>query len=249
MNINNVIKIMAFISEKNLRRIIVCKILQNKTRIKIFLGEYGSGKTELAVNYAIAIKNQGLNTAIVDFDLVKPYFRARENQALLEQEGIMVVSPDKNFANTDLPIMPQNLIRILYDEQYQVIIDVGGSEAAVVLGQINQHIINNSYEALMVINTNRPFSDNVDNIIDSLRLIEQKSRLKISGLISNTNLGADTTIENILNKLKIIEDVSKKTGLPISFVAVPDWLKEKINIINYPIFALKPFTRYPWMEN
>ena len=222
-------------------------LLPSKSRIKIFMGEYGSGKTEISANYALAVKSRGMNTAIVDFDLIKPYFRTRENQNYLEEKGIKVILPASDFVNTDLPIMPQNFIRILYDKQYQVIIDVGGGETAVVLGQINQHFTDNGYEAFLVINTCRPFSNNAKEIVDRLQLIEQVSRLKISGLISNTNLAADTEIENILTGLQITELVSKMTDIPICFVAVPFWLNGKITL-KYPMFMIEPITHYPWMD-
>lgn len=222
-------------------------LLPSKSRIKIFMGEYGSGKTEISANYALAAKSRGMNTAIVDFDLIKPYFRTRENQNYLEQKGIKVILPASDFVNTDLPIMPQNFIRILYDKQYQVIIDVGGGETAVVLGQIKQHFTDNGYEAFLVINTCRPFSNNAKEIVDRLQLIEQVSRLKISGLISNTNLAADTEIENILAGLQITEIVSKMADIPICFVAVPFWLNGKITL-KYPMFMIEPITHYPWMD-
>lgn len=223
-------------------------LLLGNSRIKVFLGEYGSGKTELAVNYAIAAKKQNANIAIVDFDLVKPYFRTRENRELLEAHNILVVSPEPKFSNADLPILPHDFIRTIYDERYQVIIDVGGGEAAVVLGQINQHLNAISYDAFFVINTFRPFSNSEQEIITNLRLIERAARLKVSGLISNTNLAASTTTENIIEGLQLVQEVGKQTKLPVSCVVVPEWLKENFNT-EVPVFTLKPVTQYPWMDN
>ena len=76
-------------------------------RIKIFVGEFGSGKTELAVNYALRLKQQGYHTAIIDIDLVKPYFRTRESRALLEDKGIVVVAPEKKYSQAALPVLPR----------------------------------------------------------------------------------------------------------------------------------------------
>ena len=41
-------------------------------RITLFAGHYGSGKTNIAVNWAKHIKNQGYNTTIIDLDIVNP---------------------------------------------------------------------------------------------------------------------------------------------------------------------------------
>lgn len=44
------------------------------SRIKIFTGHFGSGKTEVAINFAINSANENKNTAIVDLDIVNPIF-------------------------------------------------------------------------------------------------------------------------------------------------------------------------------
>lgn len=95
-------------------------------KLKIFLGEYGSGKTELAINYAIQIKKLGYNTALVDMDIVKPYFHSREQRSLLEQRGVDVVAADQRLTNAELPVLPHDLNRVLYQNDYRVLMDVGG---------------------------------------------------------------------------------------------------------------------------
>lgn len=219
----------------------------NASRIQIFVGEFGSGKTELAINYAICLAMQNRKTAIVDIDLVKPYFRTRESRKLLEKNGVIVVAPDQNLSHSDLPIMPRDLTRTLYDSECRVVIDAGGGDSAISLGQINNQLIENSYEAILVVNTCRPFTSNADDIVGVIQRIEKLSRLKISKLVSNTNLAGETTVEHILSGLNVLENVSSRLDLPIKWVVVPEWIKENISL-NYPIFYLKPYTLYPWMD-
>lgn len=221
--------------------------LLGKSRIKIFIGEFGSGKTELAVNFSLAIARDGYKAAVVDIDLVKPYFRTRESRALLEKNGIIVVAPEHHLANSDLPIMPSNLTRVLYDHEYTVIMDVGGGDSAVVLGQLNQQLNENGYEAQFVVNTMRPFTKTTEDIVTVLKRIEKISRLKVSGLICNTNLAQETSAEHILDGIKKVEEAAAIVNLPLSLVVVPEWLESTINV-SYPVFTLKPYTQYPWME-
>ena len=65
-------------------------------RIIVIAGHYGSGKTELAVSLALSLANQqGKNyprLALVDLDVANPYFRSREQQKLLEDQGVRVYS-------------------------------------------------------------------------------------------------------------------------------------------------------------
>jgi hypothetical protein len=215
-------------------------------RVKIFMGEFGSGKTELAVNYALQIKGLGFNTAIVDIDLVKPYFRTRENRSLLEKNGIEVVAPDQRLESADLPVLPYNLTRVLSQQEYQVVMDVGGGNAATVLGQFNELFTNNPYQAMLVVNTCRPFTSTAAAIVELFHCIEHASRLKIAGIISNTNLAGATTEQHIQAGLAITEVAAAHLALPIYCVVIPEWLEGKVST-RYPIFKLKPYTQYPWI--
>ena len=57
-------------------------------RLTLFAGHYGSGKTNLALNYALWLKGRGLRVTAADLDIVNPYFRTKDGAALLEQAGI-----------------------------------------------------------------------------------------------------------------------------------------------------------------
>lgn len=220
--------------------------LLGKSRINIIIGEFGSGKTELAVNYSIGLAQNGHKIAVVDFDLVKPYFRTRESRALLEKSGVVVVAPEQHLAHSDLPIMPSNLFRVMYDKECNVVIDVGGGDSAISLGQLNQQLNENGYQAHLVVNTLRPFTNTADDIVNMLQRIERVSRLKVSGFICNTNLAQETTVDHVLNGLKTVESAAKSLELPINLVVIPEWLENKVSI-TYPLFILKPYTQYPWM--
>ena len=44
-------------------------------RLTLFAGHYGSGKTNIAVNYALHLAAEGKKVCIADLDIVNPYFR------------------------------------------------------------------------------------------------------------------------------------------------------------------------------
>ena len=106
------------------------EVEETKPRIKVLVGEFGSGKTELTVNLASYMQRAGMTAAVIDMDLVKPYFRTREHRARLEAQGVTVVAPPPKLAHADLPIMPPDLTRVLASPQYRVVMDVGGAKAA-----------------------------------------------------------------------------------------------------------------------
>ena len=222
-------------------------IEEQAPRIKVLVGEFGSGKTELAVNLAICAQRSGMKTAVVDMDLVKPFFRTREHRQRLEAEGVTVVSPEAGLSHADLPIMPQNLTRVMFSPEYHVVMDVGGAKSAVVLGQLRHRLLENGCEVLMVVNTRRPFSSNAENVLTAIRTIESVSGLKVTGLVSNTNLGEETTGEHVQEGLQVVSSVSETTGLPLRWLVVPQWLYGDV-VFPAPVFPLEPMTHYPWME-
>ncbi|WP_371370802.1 hypothetical protein [Sporomusa aerivorans] len=216
-------------------------------RITIMVGEFGSGKTELAANYALQLKAEGKETAIVDMDLMKPYFRTRENRELLEQHNIRVIAPDPRLAHADLPVPPQNLIEVLSSDNIHVVIDAGGGESAIALGQYKRFFDQFGYQAFLVVNTKRPFTSDINGIINAYQRIEQAARVKISGLVSNTNLGPETTREHVEQGLAIVEQAAAKLSLPVIWLVIPEWL-QPVADYHPPLFVLKPCTHYPWMD-
>ena len=220
---------------------------EQRPRIKVLVGEFGSGKTELAVNLALHMQNSGLTTAVVDLDLVKPYFRTREHRERLEKQGVTVVSPQAGLAHADLPVMPPDLTRVLFTPEFHVVMDVGGAKSAVVLGQLRHRIKENGCEVLMVVNTRRPFSENAADIRASLSNIEAVSGLAVTGLVSNTNLGAETTQQHVAEGLRVVQEVSGLTGLPLRWLVLPAWLYGRF-ASEAPVLLLQPMTHYPWME-
>jgi len=228
-------------------REVFCSQEETSARIKVFVGEFGSGKTELAVNYAMRTAECGMKTAVVDIDLVKPYFRTREHREKLEKKGVQVVAPGGRLAHADLPIMPQDLTRVLFSQDIRVIMDVGGAKSAVVLGQIRHQLMENGCEVWMLINVRRPFTSDVPGIIHAMQNIETVSGLRVTGLVSNTNLGEETTAEHIMEGINLTRLAASELGLPIKWVVIPTWLSGQIELPE-PIFVLHPVTFYPWME-
>ena len=72
-------------------------------RLTLFAGHYGSGKTNIALNYARSLhRDQGLPVTIADLDIVNPYFRTKDSEQQLSAEGIgLICSP---FANSNLDV-------------------------------------------------------------------------------------------------------------------------------------------------
>ena len=55
-------------------------------KIKVLIGNYGSGKSELALNFAMQAAARGERTELIDLDMVNTYFRLTERGKMVEQK-------------------------------------------------------------------------------------------------------------------------------------------------------------------
>ena len=82
-------------------------------RVTLFAGHYGSGKTNLAVNFALQMRNNGKNVKIADLDIVNPYFRTKDSAKVLSDAGIELISPAFANTNLDLPALPAQVYSLV----------------------------------------------------------------------------------------------------------------------------------------
>jgi len=218
-------------------------------RIKIFVGSFGSGKTEIAINYSIYCRKRYAKVAIVDLDIVNPYFRTREAKDSLSLKDIKVIAPKGEMAYADLPLISPEIKGLIQGSDYHLILDVGGDDTGtVVLGNFKSFIEGSDYEMLLVVNSYRPFSQSVPQIKQMAREIENSSRLKISGIVSNPNLSIQTDEDVIKKGHILIKQASQKLNLPIKFICIDEQFSQKIKQENFeePIFYIKRFMHLPW---
>lgn len=199
-------------------------------RITLFAGHYGSGKTNIAVNYALELKKREERVLLADMDIVNPYYRAKDSAYDMESAGIRVISSFFANSNVDLPALPQEIYSIVDDRSYKAVIDVGGDDrGALALGRLVPKIIKeNDYEMLLVINRFRPLTRDVEGINDVVSEIEAACRLPFTAIVNNSNLGAETTAEDIIDSMNYANEVSARCGLPIKMTTVENSLYDSL---------------------
>ena len=184
-------------------------------KITIFAGHYGSGKTNLAVNAAIALKRRHDSVILCDMDIVNPYFRTKDSEDILKEAGVRLISPRFANSNVDLPYLPAEVAAIFNGENISVI-DVGGDDSgAIALGQYASRIENAGYDMFLVLNARRYLTLEPDEAVAILHEIEAASSLRFTGLINNTNLGHESTAEIVTQARGYVESVARATGLPL----------------------------------
>lgn len=223
----------------------------SKKKIWIFIGNMGSGKSEIAINFTAQKMKEAPERPIrlIDMDIIKPYIRLRDREKEITDLGINLILPDKEVRHMDMPIVPSHIYDHIRSDDFDLVIDVGGEEnGCTTIAQFNDIMKETDLEVFLVVNTMRPFSNTKERILRTLHSLEKHSHLLVSGFISNTHLRFDSSQDAVLSGLKLLESVSEETSIPISMVAV--WHKiltpELQNEIAYPILPIRLFLTFPW---
>lgn len=202
-------------------------------RLTIIIGAYGSGKSEISVNMALAQRKAlpDRNLLIADLDIVNPFYRSSDCASVLKEAGVRLVTPLYAGSNVDAPVLPPDMYVIFDDESYQGVFDIGGEDmGALVLGSLKQRIENTDTVIYMAVNTLRPFTSDPEQIAVMTNELSAAAGFKINGYLNNTNLLEETTAEMLAEGEQKIMEASAVTGVPLiadcvmEGVEVPDGL-------------------------
>ena len=183
----------------------------------VIIGNFGSGKTEFALNKAFKHAGEGKKVTLVDYDVINPYFRSTERKTELEAAGVRLISPNFTTSGVEVPSIPAEIYSVFADDSDIVIFDVGGDPVgAIALGMYNRYFKELEHlEVWYVINMRRPLSSGVAENLEMIDKIKGVSRLDITGIINNTNLAHETTVADIVEGMNVTNEVARLSGLPV----------------------------------
>ena len=160
--------------------------------VKVLIGNYGSGKSELALNFAMQAAARGDRTELIDLDMVNTYFRLTERSKLVEQKEIRLISP--NFACSGI----ETLALGRYHRDF----------AALPEGAL---------EVLNVVNIRRPLASTLEKVLHLQEGMQTHARLRITGMINNTNLSTMTSAADLWDGYELLREVADRTGIPVAY--------------------------------
>ncbi len=196
-------------------------------RISILAGHFGSGKSEIAVNYAMSLARSGVPVSLVDLDVVKPYFRSRSARDELARAGVELVAPSGDNYYADLPIIIPRVRGLCMDRSRRIILDLGGDDVgARVLGSLSDVVDPGQVETAAVVNFRRPLTPDPAAAVAMIRGIEGSARLRVDGVISNTHLMQDTTPEIVRAGYALAVETARMIGTKVMAVCVPSVIKD-----------------------
>ena len=213
-------------------------------RITLFAGHYGSGKTNIAVNYAMLLAKEGKKVAVADLDIVNPYFRTKDSEEELTAKGIELICSRYANSNVDLPAIPAESYRLVQDKSVFGVIDIGGDDrGAYALGRFAEAIkAEGDYRMALVLNRYRPLTSTPEAAIEIMREIEEASKIPFTCIVNNSNIGAETTPDTVRESIAFAEAVSRETGLPVWLHTAEERVAREIRDI--PIMHLSLQKKY-----
>ena len=194
-------------------------------KMYVLIGNYGSGKSELALNFAIKAAERGERTELLDLDMVNTYFRLTERGKMTRMKEIRLVSPNYSCSGIETLSLPAEVASAFAMDWDTVVFDVGGDAVgSTALGRYHQDFMDmldegGELEVLNVVNTRRPLAGTAEKIIRLQEEMQAHSRLTISGMINNTNLAIATSEADLRDGYEIIKEVSEKTGVPVLYTS------------------------------
>ncbi|MCR5522178.1 MAG: hypothetical protein K6F64_00885 [Clostridia bacterium] len=213
-------------------------------RVTLFCGHYGSGKTNISVNYALYLKNNGKEVDIADMDIVNPYFRTKDSEELLNTAGIRLISPRFANSNVDLPALPQELYGLFERRERCAVLDIGGDDrGAYALGRFTPFILEeNDYNNLYVVNFYRPLTMTAADAFEVMKEIEAAGRIPFTGIVNNSNLGEETAAETVEKSAAAAAELSALSGVPVVMTSVKSDIAGDVRLEN--VFPLRLQAKY-----
>ena len=215
-------------------------------RLTLFAGHYGSGKTNIAVNYALKLAAEGKKVCIADLDIVNPYFRTKDSAKELAAAGIDLISPQFANSNVDLPALPAEAYRLVTDKASYGIMDIGGDDrGAYALGRYVPAIVEeNNYRMIFVANCYRPLTRTPEEALEVMREIEEACKLRFTDIINNSNLGTETKPETVLASLDYVNKLSALSGLPVFATTAVAEVAAQLTDLKEPVIPLRLQEKY-----
>lgn len=225
-------------------------MIKDDKRIRLFIGHYGSGKSEVSINYVTKLREQVEGeVALADLDMVNVYFRSREKKDIMKDLGITPIDSSINTTTLDLPAVSAEIMRPLNDKSVNYVIDVGGDNVGgKVVGRFANQFNSNDYDMFYVVNANREKTQTAKEVLQYIDAIEATSKLKVTGLINNTHMLKETTVEDVLKGQYVAREVSKIRNIPIKYISCLESIVDKLpKDLEGDILPMKLYLREEWM--
>ncbi len=192
------------------------------SRVTVFVGAYGSGKSEVSVNYALWLAARG-PVSLADLDTVNPFYRSADAQTALTAAGIRLIKPVYANTNIDVPSIGGDVFSLFDDRRRFAVLDIGGEDlGARVVSSLRPRFDPAETAVYMVVNLLRPFTSTPARIAEVAGTLADAAGMPLSGLVDNTNLLESGDRPLLEASLAEVAEAGRLLVLPVVFRSALD---------------------------
>jgi len=210
--------------------------------VEAYTGEYAGGKSENALNRALALARQGRMVTLVDLDIVEPVYTLRPIQEDLRALGVNVIAwkTAETVGLGEAGTILKPGARWALRHEGDIILDIGyGVEGTRTLNLLEGGMTDPDLQVIAVINISRPMTAGVEDIVEHVREMG-----RVDGLLNNTHLADETTSEVVQEGARVVAEAARHLGLPVVATAAVTGVAEEIGDVDCMGNPVRVLTRY-----
>jgi ABC-type oligopeptide transport system ATPase subunit len=220
--------------------------LMNEKKNFVFIGEAGSGKSEIVLNVALRLAEAtGRPVDLFDLDQTKPLYRSRDMKDEFAKRGVTIHYQDQYL---DAPVMVGGVRVSLVSDHYTLLDIGGGHQAAKFAGAYADLLSKDDSVPVYIINPYRPWTKSVDAIDGTMRYILGSMRLDHIYMLGNPNLGYTTTVNEFMDGLKKIDKLLDGFTVVNSACVRRDIFDEAQAMTDKALVPIDLFLTYSWVD-
>lgn len=213
----------------------------------LFIGEAGSGKSEIVLNTAAKIaKETGAKVEVFDMDQSKPLYRSRDMKDAFAQKGV-----DINFQLQfqDAPVVVGGVAESLKNPDVYTLLDIGGGQYASRVVGVYAHLLRDDNTVpVYVLNPFRPWAKSLRSIDEMMSDILSAARMNRIYILGNPNLGYQTSVDELMEGIEKLDNMLAGI-VKIGSIVVRDDIYEKAKAkTDRDLFPIELFLTYSWVD-
>lgn len=220
--------------------------LMDEKKNFVFIGEAGSGKSEIVLNIAAKIAEKtGKPVDLFDLDQTKPLYRSRDMQNAFEEKGVTIHYQDQYL---DAPVMVGGVRVSLVSDNYTLLDIGGGHQAAKFAGAYADLLSKDDAVPVYIVNPYRPWTKSVDSIDGTMQHILGSMRLDHIYILGNPNLGYTTSVNEFMGGLEKIDELFDGFTTVNSACVRREIFEEAQTMTDKSLVPIDLYLTYSWVD-
>ena len=220
--------------------------LMNEKKNFIFIGEAGSGKSEIVLNVAAMLAERtGKKVELFDLDQTKPLYRSRDMAEAFAKKGVQIHFQEQF---QDAPTSVGGVMTSLMGDGYTLLDIGGGHQAARMAGSYCHLLAKDNSVPVYIVNPYRPWSKDVDGIDGTMQHILSSVRLDHIYILANPNLGYTTTVDEFTHGLDKIDELFEGYTAVNSACVRKEIYEEAQAQTDKKLLPIELYLTYEWVD-